>query len=104
MAAGPAAIDASIETDRGFQRLVAEQLTDGFVGAVLGVVKNQFRAQVPELVRRQRDPRPLGQVCRNEQRDHRLAFWLAVGGDKNSLRPSSDDLGGNAIAVVDQAS
>src|SRR6476646_1443604 len=92
MTGGPAAVDPGIEADRGLQAFVAEKLADGFVVAVLDL-KNGFRAQVPELMRCQLDPRPLAQIGLDQHRDHRLAFRPAIGVHKNPLRPPPITLG-----------
>ena len=101
MTGGPAAIDAGIEADRGLQAFVAEKLADGFVVAGLDL-KNGFRAQVPELMRCQLNPRPLAQIGLDQKRDHRLAFRPAIGVHKNPLRPPPDHIGCDAVTILDQ--
>ncbi len=98
MTGGPAAVDPGIEADRGLQAFVAEKLAHDFVVAVLDL-KNGFRAQVPELMRRQLYPRPLAQIGLDQHRDHRLAFRRAIGVHKNPLRPSSDHLQCDAVTI-----
>src|ERR1035441_7673157 len=95
------AIDAGIGPNSRAETSVAEQLTDDFKAAGLGI-KHQLRAQMAKLVRSEHDASPLAQIGFDQPGNGRIRFWRAIGIHEEPFGPMTNDFWGNAVTILDQ--
>src|SRR5262249_48771740 len=96
-----AAVDPRVCPHRGLETRVSEKLSDGFETSRVGIQDN-LCAQVPKLVRRDRDTSAPFERGHDQRRHGPTSLWRAVDIDEQPCGAVTDDPRREAIAILDQ--